>query len=106
MRTGLVTGAAAVLASRQLDTRASAAATPPRTNPFTLGVASGDPLPNGVVLWTRLATSPLADNGKGGMSTSTYTLTWQVSQDVRFRTLSSREPFRPRPPTPTRCTWR
>jgi alkaline phosphatase D len=21
--------------------------------PFTLGVASGDPLPNGVVLWTR-----------------------------------------------------
>ena len=25
------------------------------TNPFTLGVASGYPLPNGVALWTRLA---------------------------------------------------
>jgi alkaline phosphatase D len=23
--------------------------------PFTLGIASGDPLPDGVVLWTRLA---------------------------------------------------
>jgi alkaline phosphatase D len=29
--------------------------------PFTLGVASGDPLPNSVVLWTRLAPVPLAD---------------------------------------------
>ena len=29
------------------------------------------PVPTGVVLWTRLALSPLADNGKGGMSTST-----------------------------------
>ena len=27
--------------------------------PFTLGVASGDPLPDGVVLWTRLAPEPL-----------------------------------------------
>jgi alkaline phosphatase D len=27
---------------------------------FTLGVASGDPLPTGVVLWTRLARDPLA----------------------------------------------
>ena len=24
-------------------------------NPFTLGVASGEPAPDGVVLWTRLA---------------------------------------------------
>lgn len=26
--------------------------------PFTLGIASGDPLPDGVVLWTRLAPDP------------------------------------------------
>ncbi len=32
--------------------------------PFSLGVASGDPLPGSVVLWTRLAPEPL--NG-GGM---------------------------------------
>jgi alkaline phosphatase D len=30
--------------------------------PFTLGVGSGDPLPTSVVLWTRLAPDPLADN--------------------------------------------
>ena len=34
------------------------------TSPFTLGVCSGDPAPDGVVLWTRLALDPL--NG-GGM---------------------------------------
>ena len=28
-------------------------------NPFSLGVASGDPAPDGVVLWTRLAPDPL-----------------------------------------------
>jgi phosphodiesterase/alkaline phosphatase D-like protein len=31
-----------------------------RANPFTLGVASGDPQPDGVVLWTRLAPEPFA----------------------------------------------
>ncbi len=30
-------------------------------NPFTLGVASGDPSSDGFVLWTRLAPEPLAD---------------------------------------------
>jgi alkaline phosphatase D len=34
------------------------------TDPFTLGVASGDPVADGFVLWTRLAPDPL--NG-GGM---------------------------------------
>jgi len=29
--------------------------------PFTVGVGSGDPLPDSVVLWTRLAPQPLAD---------------------------------------------
>ena len=36
-------------------------------DPFTLGVASGDPLPDAVVLWTRLAPEPLAADGLGGM---------------------------------------
>src|SRR5688500_7073131 len=39
--------------------------------PFSLGVASGDPLPDGVVLWTRLAPDPLAEDGRGGMPDST-----------------------------------
>jgi len=38
-------------------------------DPFTLGVASGDPAPDGFVLWTRLAPAPLAEDGLGGMPT-------------------------------------
>ena len=33
--------------------------------PFTLGVASGAPLPDGVVLWTRLAPRPLERRRRG-----------------------------------------
>jgi alkaline phosphatase D len=48
---------------------------------FTLGVASGDPLPGGVVLWTRLAPDPL--NG-GGMPASNVPVQWQVAGDAAF----------------------
>ena len=33
--------------------------------PFTLGVASGDPLPDGFVIWTRLAPLFNAEDGRG-----------------------------------------
>ena len=38
---------------------ARAAQTPLPAGVFSLGVASGDPLPDGIVLWTRLAPDPL-----------------------------------------------
>ena len=50
--------------------------------PFKLGVASGDPLPDGVVLWTRLAPSPLQG---GGMPKSDVSVRWEVSEDDGFR---------------------
>ncbi|MDI1460310.1 alkaline phosphatase D family protein [Catellatospora sp. KI3] len=56
----------------------------PRTDPFTLGVASGDPAPDGFVIWTRLACSPLDEDGRGGMADQTYEVRWQVSADDRF----------------------
>src|SRR5262245_26867223 len=42
----------------------------PKGNPFTLGVASGAPMPDGFVLWTRLAPDPLCTNPEspGGMT--------------------------------------
>ena len=49
--------------------------------PFKLGVASGDPLPDGVVLWTRLAPDPL--NG-GGMPDKKVPVQWQVASDEGF----------------------
>jgi len=52
---------------------------------FSLGVASGDPLPNGVVLWTRLAPDPLALDGHGGMAEEPVKVRWEVSKDESFR---------------------
>ena len=46
--------------------------------PFTLGVASGSPLPTGVVLWTRLAPEPL--NG-GGVGSNAVRVLWEVADD-------------------------
>ncbi|MFC4783656.1 alkaline phosphatase D family protein [Nocardioides sp. MAHUQ-72] len=53
-------------------------------DPFTLGVASGDPWPDGFVIWTRLAPSPLEDDGLGGMPGSRFQVGWQVATDDRF----------------------
>jgi len=54
-------------------------------DPFSLGVASGDPRPDGVVIWTRLAPEPLADDGMGGMRNRAVRVRWEVASDRRFR---------------------
>lgn len=46
--------------------------------PFTLGVASGDPWPDGFVIWTRLAPKPLEG---GGMPATNVVVDWQVAND-------------------------
>jgi alkaline phosphatase D len=56
-------------------------------DPFTLGIASGDPWPTGVVVWTRLVPEPLADDGRGGMPRRPVPVDWQVASDPRFRGL-------------------
>jgi alkaline phosphatase D len=58
-------------------------------NPFTLGVASGDPTPDGVVLWTRLAPQPLAPDGSGGMDPDRVRVRWRVATDHRMRRVVS-----------------
>ena len=62
-----------------------ARAAPPRfdMDPFSLGIASGDPLPNGVVLWTRLAPSPF--DRDGGMPRNDVAVSWEVASDDRMR---------------------
>ncbi len=50
-------------------------------DPFTLGVASGDPGIRSVVLWTRLAPDPL--NG-GGMPDGDVDVRWEVSATDTF----------------------
>ncbi len=53
-------------------------------DPFTLGVASGDPLPDRVMLWTRLAPDPLAG---GGMPPRPVPVVWEVAHDEGFRVI-------------------
>ncbi|GAA2252606.1 alkaline phosphatase [Streptomyces ruber] len=51
-------------------------------NPFTLGVASGDPLPDSVVLWTRLAPQPFEPDG--GLGQERVAVSWEVALDEFF----------------------
>lgn len=50
--------------------------------PFTLGVASGDPLPDGIVLWTRLVSDPL---NASAHPTDGISVKWELSEDEGFR---------------------
>lgn len=51
-------------------------------DPFTLGVASGDPTPDSCVIWTRLAPDPLAPYG--GMDGLRTVIGWEVAHDEAF----------------------
>ncbi|MES2723627.1 MAG: alkaline phosphatase D family protein [Pseudomonadota bacterium] len=52
-------------------------------NPFSLGVASGEPADDGVVLWTRLAPKPFEPGG--GMPPEPVAVTWEVAEDPSMR---------------------
>ncbi|MEU9559964.1 alkaline phosphatase D family protein [Streptomyces fumanus] len=52
-------------------------------DPFTLGVASGDPQPGSVLLWTRLAPAPY--QADAGLPAQRVTVSWELALDERFR---------------------
>src|SRR5688572_3744410 len=52
-----------------------------QANPFALGVAYGDPLPDGVVLWTRV----VAPTGS-----SSVPIEWEIAHDDRFARIAAR----------------
>jgi alkaline phosphatase D len=56
-------------------------------NPFTLGVASGDPTPDGIVLWTRLAPDPADPTSLGQRA---IPVGWRVATDPRMRHVVAR----------------
>ena len=53
--------------------------------PFQLGVAAGDPLPDGFVIWTRLAPDPLAIGH--GMPSAPVPVKWEVATNSGFGTV-------------------
>jgi alkaline phosphatase D len=61
---------------------------------FALGVASGDPRHDSVVLWTRLAPSPLEG---GGMPAVDVPVRYEVARDERFRHVVARGLVKARP---------
>ncbi|MET7392196.1 alkaline phosphatase D family protein [Dactylosporangium sp. NPDC005572] len=75
-RSLLIAGGAAAAVAVAAD--AGAATTPV----FLHGVASGDPLPDGVLLWTRVTPTSQAQPGSG--LGPTVTVTWQVATDAAF----------------------
>src|SRR5690606_17960693 len=46
---------------------------------FSLGVASGEPAPDGFVIWTRLAPAPREPDG--GMTSPRVEVRWEVAED-------------------------
>jgi alkaline phosphatase D len=80
----LAGGAAVGLAAAAVSARGAPALAAGRSlpaDPFTLRVASGDPLEDGVVLWTRLAPDPLDG---GGMPDRPVPVQWEVGTDERL----------------------
>ena len=56
-------------------------------NPFSLGVASGDPDHQSVVLWTRLAPEPLEPDG--GLPPVAYEVQWELATEESMQNIVS-----------------
>ncbi len=55
--------------------------------PFSLGVASGSPLPDSVILWTRILPDPLDANTAPKLAVP---LRWEVAHDEGFRRIAAK----------------
>ncbi|MFF3223535.1 alkaline phosphatase D family protein [Nocardia suismassiliense] len=82
-RRTLLKGGAAATAAAVLSAAPARAA----SAVFRHGVASGDPLPNGVILWTRVTVSDEATPGSGvGESAS---VRWEIAEDEGFGSVTA-----------------
>ncbi|WP_435609015.1 alkaline phosphatase D family protein [Streptomyces sp. C10-9-1] len=88
-RRTVVKAAAATAAAFPAAAAAAGSATAADTRPaFLHGVASGDPLPDGVLLWTRVTPGPDAVPGSGrGADTA---VAWEVAEDRGFTRIAAR----------------
>ncbi len=69
-----------LIISDPLNTQAASIPDFPNS-PFTLGVASGDPLSDRVIIWTRLAPDPLQ---RGGMPNIEIPVQWKMAKDPKM----------------------
>ena len=80
--------APSIAGGRLIPPQSSAA----QNDPFPLGVASGDPLPDGFVLWTRLAPEPLSRDPRvpGGLSGGDVLLHFEIAEDPQMQRIVRR----------------
>lgn len=57
-------------------------------DPFSLGVAAGEPVSDGFVIWTRLAPEPLLP--RGGMTPAPVRVLWEIAEDEAFSSIVRR----------------
>ena len=60
---------------------------PDAAYPFSLGVASGSPLPHSVILWTRILSDPLNAAAPAPVALS---VRWEVAEDESFRRIAAK----------------
>ncbi|MBW1599350.1 alkaline phosphatase [Streptomyces sp. JJ38] len=81
--------AAAATTAALVPLGAGATAGAAETGPaFLHGVASGDPLPDGVLLWTRVTPEPGATPGSG--RGAALDVAWEVAEDAAFSRVAAR----------------
>lgn len=90
--TGLVSSAAA---APFIGHAWAQSARPFGADPFSLGVASGDPDASSVVLWTRLAPAPLEPNS--GMTPTAVPVDWEIAEDEKMQRVVKRGTAEARP---------
>ena len=90
--TDITTGSSTSSSSPESSTTSTSTIPVPELSgdPFTLGVASGDPDTSTVILWTRLAPDPT--NG-GGMPDADAPVTWEMASDDGFSTIVAQGTF-------------
>ncbi len=84
-------GAAGLIASPALIGCAERLAVPAlKRDPFSLGVAAGEPSADGFVLWTRLAPDPLSQDPAtpGGMTGGPVQVAYEIATDPQMRQIA------------------
>jgi alkaline phosphatase D len=78
------TSLAAAIAGARIVSGSTSSAIAFSADPFQMGVASGDPSEDGVVLWTRISTNPTEIDA---LPSITYPVRWELSEDDSFRSI-------------------
>ncbi len=66
-------------------------------DPFALGVASGDPLSDRVIIWTRIAPAPTSPETDYGAPAQPVPVVWRVAEDEAFTQVISQGLFETQP---------